>query len=178
MSEDIDLCGVCGASWECEHRPDIRVIKAVPDPFGPDVARVVDIRPPAMNLSTPAFREAVLDVIRRRPGVGPSEIQKALRIPVVSTDRGQTRDKGRDRITAALRWLRDHRRVTLAGWHSWILFDLRRELANLQHDVEMQEYTVKYRQRDYEAALRQLARLRQRLQKLETSDQNQGGLAL
>lgn len=42
---DIDLCPTCGASWECDCRPDLRVIeKYIDDPFGPPIAKVVPIR--------------------------------------------------------------------------------------------------------------------------------------
>lgn len=37
MSGGGELCGVCGASWECEHLKKPRMVARVPDPHGPDV---------------------------------------------------------------------------------------------------------------------------------------------
>lgn len=39
-----ELCGVCGASWECEHRPGPVVTSYVDDPYGPPVGKLASTR--------------------------------------------------------------------------------------------------------------------------------------
>lgn len=156
-----DLCSICGASWDCEHRPAVTETMRVADPFGPDVAVFEQALPSKLLLMS-----KIRDKIELTQRSSRDELMEALGFEVPYNQRNSANPIVKA-FNAAILELKHKHQILEYDWGYLVIYTEERHASLIKQQINSLEPWLAEEEKQVEKHRRKLANLKAELGQVE-----------